>query len=85
MAPLFAHLGRDPYPLHIKQQRAPRVFRWVEHMNTPEIRMPEFPDFPQSYLNDDEVPLQVVSLLRLLIDTSIARSCVTTTAWRSVD
>jgi glutathione S-transferase len=68
MAPLFAHLGRDPYPLHIMQRRAPRVFRWVEHMNTPEIRMPEFSDTPQSYLPNDEVPEQVVKLLRLLID-----------------
>jgi glutathione S-transferase len=67
MAPLFAHLGRDPYPLHIMQRRAPRVFRWVEHMNTPEIRMPEFSDTPQAYLPDDEVPESVARLLRMLI------------------
>lgn len=67
MAPLFAHLGRDPYPLHIMQRRAPRVFRWVEHMNTPEIRMPEFSDTPQAYLAGDEVPENVVRLLRMLI------------------
>lgn len=67
MGPLFAHLGRDPYPLQLMQRRAPRVFRWVEHMNTPEIRMPEFSDWPQAWLADDEVPLEVVALLAMLI------------------
>ena len=66
MAPLFAHL--DPYPLHLMQRRAPRVFRWVEHMNTPEIRMPEFSEWSPTYLEDDEVPEHVVRFLRLLID-----------------
>ncbi|MBP7648354.1 MAG: glutathione S-transferase [Phenylobacterium sp.] len=64
MAPLFAHLGRDPWPLHVMQQRAPRVFRWVEHMNTPEIQSPEFWDTPMSYLPDDEVPETVMRLIR---------------------
>jgi len=64
MGPLFAHLGRDPWPLHLMQQRAPRVFRWVEHMNTPEIQSPEFWDVPVAYLPDDEVPQTVVQLLQ---------------------
>lgn len=64
MGPLFAHLARDPYPLHIMQMRSPRVFRWVEHMNTPEIRAPEFFDYPLEYLADDAVPETIVSLLR---------------------
>jgi glutathione S-transferase len=65
MGPLFAHLGRDPWPLHLMQKRAPRVFRWVEHMNTPEIQSPEFWDAPMSYLADDEVPETVVRLIRM--------------------
>lgn len=64
MGPLFAHLGRDPWPLHLMQQRAPRVFRWVEHMNTPEIQSPEFWDAPMAYLPDDEVPDTVVRMLK---------------------
>ncbi|MBN9578218.1 MAG: glutathione S-transferase C-terminal domain-containing protein, partial [Alphaproteobacteria bacterium] len=64
MGPLFAHLARDPYPLHIMQMRSPRVFRWVEHMNTPEIRAPEFFDYPLEYLADDAVPETIVTLLR---------------------
>lgn len=67
MGPLFAHLGRDPYPLRIMQQRAPRVFRWVEHMNTPEIRSPEFADAPMAYLDDDVVPPAVVAMLRTFV------------------
>jgi len=67
MGPLFAHLGRDPYPLGLMQARAPRVFRWVEHMNTPEIRMPEFSETPLAYLADDAVPGTVVTLLRTLL------------------
>lgn len=35
-SPLYAHLARDPKPLHLMQTRAPRVFRWTERMNMPE-------------------------------------------------
>jgi len=35
-SPLYAHLARDPMPLHLMQTRAPRVFRWTERMNMPE-------------------------------------------------
>ena len=34
--PLYAHLGRDPKPLHLMQMTAPHVFRWTERMNMPE-------------------------------------------------
>lgn len=67
MGPMFAHLGRDPYPLHVMQRRAPRVFRWVEHMNTPELRMPEFSDTPLEFLAGDAVPPRIVDLLRMLV------------------
>ena len=64
MGPMFGHLGRDPHPLHIMQRRAPRVFRWVEHMNTPEIASPEFSEHPQAYLGNDETPPAVLAMLR---------------------
>ena len=35
-SPLYAHLARDPKPLHLMQTTAPRVFRWTERMNMPE-------------------------------------------------
>ena len=41
--PLFAHLGRDPVPLTIMQQRAPKVFRWVERMHAPDLDTVEYP------------------------------------------
>lgn len=66
MGPLFGHLGRDPYPRQIMQQRAPRVFRWVEHMNTPEIVSPEFYDEPTSFLPNDTIPDATTTFLRLL-------------------
>ena len=67
MGPFFAHLARDPEPARRMKLQAPRVFRWTEHMNTPEIQSPEFADFPATYLEDDEVPETVVSLLQLCL------------------
>ncbi|HRO03449.1 MAG TPA: glutathione S-transferase family protein [Terricaulis sp.] len=64
MGPLFAHLGRDPYPLQLMQLRAPRVFRWIEHMNTPEIVSPEFHDEPTAYLPGDAIPETTSAFLR---------------------
>ena len=64
--------------------RAPRVFRWTEHMNTPEIQAPEFAEFPMAYLPDDELPETVVALLKLcLSDVSpgIRRSAEVYNAW----
>lgn len=66
MGPLFGHLGRDPYPRNLMQGRAVRVFRWTEHMNTPEIQSPEFPDTPVAYLGGDAVPSTVTELLSML-------------------
>lgn len=63
MGPMFAHLGRDPYPLALMQKSAPRVFRWVEHMNAPEIQSPEFADYPMEFLANDAVPDTVTALV----------------------
>ena len=77
MGPFFAHLARDPEPARRMKRRAPRVFRWTEHMNTPELQSPEFADFPTTYLAEDEVPDTVVSLLQLCLsdcETHLLRS-----------
>ncbi|MEO0501044.1 MAG: glutathione S-transferase N-terminal domain-containing protein [Pseudomonadota bacterium] len=37
IAPLYAHLGRDPAPAHLMKRTAPRVFRWTERMNRPVV------------------------------------------------
>jgi glutathione S-transferase len=36
IAPLYAHLGRDPHPAALMKRVAPRVWRWVERMNAPD-------------------------------------------------
>lgn len=58
IAPLYAHLYRDPYPGRMMRRIAPRVARWVERMQHPEE--------PKSgeFLPDDEVPETLHTLLR---------------------
>ena len=62
--PLFAHLGRDPVPLHIMQRSAPKVFRWVERMHAPDLDMVEYADARSGFLPNDEVPATLSPLLR---------------------
>lgn len=66
MGALHAHLGRDPAGLQVMQANAPRVFRWVEHMNTPEIQSPEFYHRPIEYPANDEVPATALAVLAFL-------------------
>ena len=56
MGPLYAHLGRDPYPVRIMQQKAPLVFRWVERMNAPETETPEYPDRAPAFFDAATAP-----------------------------
>lgn len=65
MAPLFAHLGRDPYPANLMKLRAPNVFRWTERMNTPGIYDAEFPG-PSGFFAIDALPETLEELLRLV-------------------
>lgn len=58
MGPLYAHLGRDPYPKAIMQKHAPAVFAWVARMNNPEPLSGEF-------LDGDEVPTEVLEILKI--------------------
>ncbi|MCY4425517.1 MAG: glutathione S-transferase [Halieaceae bacterium] len=66
MAPLYAHLGRDPYPASLMKRRAPHLYRWVERMNTGDAGMAEFPNQPEDYLADDVVPGTLFPVLRLM-------------------
>lgn len=63
IAPLYAHLGRDPHPARLMQQRAPAVFRWTERMNASGPDMPEYVDRSQELLADDTIPPTVQTLL----------------------
>lgn len=63
MAPLFAHLSRDPHPSHLMKLRAPNVYRWTERMNLAQIRDGEFWDQEETYPAGDELPPTLVPLL----------------------
>jgi len=63
MAPLFAHLARDPYPSALMKSRAPNVFRWTERMNLPDLFDGEFAEMDVCYPPDDAIPESVEPLL----------------------
>ena len=82
IAPLFAHLGRDPKPLALMQARAPHLYRWVERMNRLDDDRGEFAEAEEGgYLADDEIPDSVVEILRQLAidfvpETRAAAQCI---------
>jgi len=65
IAPMYAHLGRDPSSISLMQAKAIRVFRWVERMNRGEPDIGEFDGAePDRYLANDEIPETLISLMR---------------------
>jgi hypothetical protein len=68
LAPMYAHLGRDPYPARLMQQRATRVYRWVERMNRADQDVPEYFEAGTDFLVDDEVPETLLAVLRVLAE-----------------
>ena len=64
IAPLYAHLGRDPYSVALMQKKAIHVFRWVERMNRPELDIGELKNAVGDYRPDDEIPETLVSVLQ---------------------
>ena len=63
-AALYAHLGRDPHPLRMMQDKAQMLFRWTERMRNPSADMVEFHDRPETLLADDTIPDTLKVLLR---------------------
>jgi len=81
IAPMYAHLGRDPKPLSLMQQRAPHVFRWVERMNRPEADAWEFESNDETYLVDDTIPDTLIEVIKQIAidfvpETKAASLCV---------
>ena len=68
LAPMYAHLGRDPYPARLMQQRAPAVYRWVERMNREDQDAPEFFNAGNDFLTNDEVPETLIPVLKILAE-----------------
>ncbi|SEC97713.1 glutathione S-transferase family protein [Bradyrhizobium erythrophlei] len=66
MAPMFAHLGRDPVPAGLMKTTAPNVFRWTERMNRSQISDGEFFDLPETYFPNDEIPPSLEAVLALV-------------------
>jgi len=66
MAPLYAHLARDPVPATVMKNKAPNVYRWTERMNLANIADGEFPEYPEAYLADDAIPKTLEPVLRLI-------------------
>jgi hypothetical protein len=63
-ASLYAHLGRDPHPLNLMQNKAQMLLRWTERMRNPSADMVEFIGRDESLLEDDAIPDTLKTLLR---------------------
>ena len=68
VAPLYAHLARDPYPADIMKRTAYRVWRWVERMNAPGQDAGEYGDCPEALFAGDAVPETLKTLLRSIAE-----------------
>ncbi|MBW2269224.1 MAG: glutathione S-transferase N-terminal domain-containing protein [Deltaproteobacteria bacterium] len=66
IAPLYAHLGRDPHPANLMKRRAPMLYRWVERMNVADAAMAEFPEARDAFLAEDAVPETLLPILGLM-------------------
>ena len=83
IAPLYAHLGRDPYPARLMQQRATSVFRWVERMNRQDDDYPEWFNPEAGLVEEDQIPASLIAVLRVLSEdfvpeTLAAAECINT-------
>jgi len=68
IAPLYAHLGRDPYPAQIMKQTAFRVWRWTERMNAADQDAGEYGEVAPELFGDDAVPDTLLSLLQFVAE-----------------
>ena len=67
MAPLFAHLGRDPVPASLMKTTAPSVFRWTERMNNPALADSDYPDEPDGFPDEDTLPASLNAVIACAI------------------
>jgi hypothetical protein len=68
IAPLHAHLGRDPYPATIMKRTAYRVWRWTERMNFAAQDAGEYGRPPEELFPADAVPATLKALLRFIAE-----------------
>jgi hypothetical protein len=65
IAPLYAHLARDPVPAHLMRTVAPNVARWTERMNNPAIADSDYADTSGTFPADDVIPATLEAVLRV--------------------
>lgn len=65
LGPLYAHLYLDAVPSRLLKETAPRVCAWIERMNHPQPRAGTF-------LDNDELPATLTSLLQLIGQDAIS-------------
>jgi len=59
IAPLYAHLYRDPAPGELMRERAPAVAAWVERMNDDKAALQA-----GEFLADDQIPTTLLPILK---------------------
>ena len=64
IAPLYAHLSRDPHPSLLMKQRAHRVFRWTETMNSRNAEYGGIPSESGDFFSSDAIPDTLKAILR---------------------
>ena len=62
IAPLYAHLYRDPAPGKLMRERAPAVVAWVERMNSDEASLQS-----GAWLENDEIPSTLMPILKRMV------------------
>jgi len=68
IAPLYAHLARDPYPAQLMKDTAFRVWRWTERMNCADQNAGEYGSPPAVLFADDTVPDSLKRLLAFVAE-----------------
>ncbi len=64
IAPLYAHLARDPHPSLLMKQRAHRVWGWTERMNARGDEHGGISGEPADLFANDEIPDTLKAILR---------------------
>ena len=65
IAPLYAHLARDPVPARLMRTQAPNVARWTERMNNPAIADSDYADTSGTFPADDAIPESLEAVLQV--------------------
>lgn len=68
IAPLYAHLARDPVPAAIMKTGFYHVWRWTERMNAAQALLGGHAARGEALIDDDAVPATLKALMRFVAD-----------------